>query len=565
LKGKYQMTASDHASEWERYDLVQFRRISAIGALTAALFFIASLTPSLSPRDALVQGVASGLISGIGYEVGLGLVWIWRALQFSDPKPMRQRALRRACFVSAALILVVALANVGPWRNATRAVLDLPPLDETHVLAIAAIAVGVFALVWVLLRFFWLAVSRIDALVGRFTPPRLSLAFSILFGLSLFYVLIEGTAIRFAVQFADTALETTDQFIDPGYEQPSNDLHSGSVRSFVRWNGLGQMGRLFVATAPTISEIEAFRGSPALDPIRVYIGRRSAETSEERAELAVSELIRVGGFERKVLIVASPTGTGWMDPSAHDALDIMLGGDVATVAVQFSYLSSALALLMHPEKGLEQTEDLFDAVYNHWSDMPKNNRPKLYVFGLSQGAFNTQSTVPLLDMLSDPIDGALWVGSPFLSPIWKTVRDNRTIGSPAWRPRFGNGSLVRTLDQFEDVDENMADWGPIRLVFLRYASDPIVVFTTNSAFARPDWLLDKRASDVSQKLVWVPIVTMLQTALDMTIAIQVEGFGHYYAPIDYIRAWSELLTPVNWTPENSADLADFLHQRGTEQ
>ena len=62
-------------------------------------------------------------------------------------------------------------------------------------------------------------------------------------------------------------------------------------------------------------------GTDTLDPIRVYVGLRSAETPEARAKLALEELNRVGGFERSVLIVIMPTGTGWIDPAAMDTVE----------------------------------------------------------------------------------------------------------------------------------------------------------------------------------------------------------------------------------------------------
>ena len=42
---------------------------------------------------------------------------------------------------------------------------------------------------------------------------------------------------------------------------------------------------------------------------------------EERAELAVAELERAGGFERGNLLVATTTGSGWLDPGAVDSLE----------------------------------------------------------------------------------------------------------------------------------------------------------------------------------------------------------------------------------------------------
>jgi uncharacterized membrane protein len=57
---------------------------------------------------------------------------------------------------------------------------------------------------------------------------------------------------------------------------------------------------------------------------------------EERAELAVAELERAGGFERGNLLVATTTGSGRLDPGAGDSFEYLTGGDSATVAMQYS-------------------------------------------------------------------------------------------------------------------------------------------------------------------------------------------------------------------------------------
>jgi len=52
--------------------------LSTIGLLTGTLFFAASFTPSLIPRDYLLQGVLAGLAFGVGYLLGVLGVWLWR-------------------------------------------------------------------------------------------------------------------------------------------------------------------------------------------------------------------------------------------------------------------------------------------------------------------------------------------------------------------------------------------------------------------------------------------------------------------------------------------------------
>lgn len=67
-----------------------------------------------------------------------------------------------------------------------------------------------------------------------------------------------------------------------------------------------------------------------------------------RAPRSLDELIRVGGFERSTLLIVMPTGTGWIDPEGIDTVEYLHHGDIASVAIQYSYLASWLSLLAEP-------------------------------------------------------------------------------------------------------------------------------------------------------------------------------------------------------------------------
>src|SRR5690606_14464545 len=112
---------------------------------------------------------------------------------------------------------------------------------------------------------------------------------------------------------------------------------------------------------------------------------------------------RVKAFERKVLVVITPTGTGWVDPAAMDATEYLYHGDIASVAMQYSYLSSPLSLIVHPEYGAQAARELFRVVYDHWTRLPRDRRPRLYLHGLSLGALNSSRSVQLFEMIGDPI------------------------------------------------------------------------------------------------------------------------------------------------------------------
>lgn len=513
------------------------------------------------PRDPVIQGVLGGVLAVIGHEIGIALNWLWRFLDL--PRPREKAHLHRFMLaVGAGLILsTVCLWHAADWQNATRRIMGLDPVDTSHPLTIAPVALGVFLALWLLLRWFGVLRRWLTEPLTRLMPPKLSFALGVVVVATLYWMLVNGVLVTKAFEAADASFEAADMLIEPDIPRPEDPQRTGSPASLVRWAEMGRWGRSYVTRGPTSEEIAEFTGPGAMDPIRVYVGRRAADTPRARAEIALAELIRVGGFERKALVVVVPVGTGWMDPGAHDTLDFMLGGDVATIAVQYSYLTSVLSLWAHPEYGIEQARELFDVVYEYWSDLPVETRPELYVHGLSQGAFNSQSSLPLLDLLADPINGALWAGSPFLSPFWTYVRTHREPDSPAWKPRFGNGSLVRVGTQTGGYHQFNAAWGPTRLVFLHYPSDAIVVFSFNSAWQRPDWMRTARAPDVTPEFRWFPVVTMFQLALDMAISLGVPGYGHYYIAPDYIDAWAAVVSPEGWNPARAAELKRIFAAR----
>lgn len=188
----------------------------------------------------------------------------------------------------------------------------------------------------------------------------------------------------------------------------------------IDWAAMGQPGRDFITSGPDAAAISAFTGKPALDPIRVYVGRADGETPEERAKLALAELKRLKAFERKVLVVTSPTGTGWMDPGSHDPVEYMHNGDIATVSAQYSYLQSPLALILETRTGLDQATALLEVVHSYWKTLPKDQRPRLYAHGLSLGAWSSMYATNLFRLIDDPIDGAFGPGLPF-RPIFGTT------------------------------------------------------------------------------------------------------------------------------------------------
>ena len=536
---------------------------STSGLLLGTLFFAASLTPSLLPRSFLAQGVLSGCSLAAGYGIGVFGRWLWAYMELPQPKDRLLRVATLAAATGCALVAVISLRKAARWQNSIRELMQLEPVDTAHPFEVVLIALAVLAILVALARLFQLTLRFVAIRVDRFLPRQVSHVIGAVAAVALFWAVINGVLFRAALGVADASYREFDKLIEPETEQPIDPLKTGSSASLLAWYDLGRAGREFISSGPTREEISTFSGRSSLEPIRVYVGLRSAETPEARAKLALEELKRVGGFDRSVLIVVTPTGTGWVDPAALDSVEYLHDGAVASIALQYSYLGSWLYLLAGADYGADAARALFKEVYEYWTTLPKDRRPRLYLHGLSLGAKNSEQSTDLIEVLGDPFAGALWSGPPYSSRLWRSLTDRRNPGSPAWLPRFRNGSFARYMNQHGEAagpdSAPNAAWGPMRVVYLQYASDPVTFFDYRSLYRGPEWMLPPRGPDVSPQLRWYPVVTLLQLMLDMFMATGAPiGYGHVYAPAHYIDAWIELTDVRDRSPEEITRLKQHL-------
>lgn len=532
------------------------------GLILGTLFFAASLTPSLIPRTFVMQGALSGACFAAGYGIGIAWRWLWRYMELPELPEGHLRPIKLIAALLSAGVAIWCLWQTSEWQNSIRHLMGLEPVTVAYSIEICVIAILTFLAILLLARLFRRAVHYASNIADRFMPPRVARVVGLAVGLVLFWSIANGVLLRSALHRIDSSFAALDALIEPDHEAPPSRFTSGSSDSLVAWNELGRMGRRFVGGGPTASNIEAFAQKPALAPIRVYAGLNSGGSAEHRAAVALKELQARGGFERSTLVVITPTGTGWVDPSAIDSLEFLHNGDVASVAVQYSYLSSPLSLFVEPDFGVATAKALFSTVYNHWKTLPKDHRPKLYLHGLSLGSHNSEQSANLFEILADPIQGALWSGPPFANTIWSRVTSTRNADSPAWLPRFRDGSLFRFMNQDGANVPNDTPWGPMRIVYLQYASDATSFFDYRYAYRQPDWLNAPRGRDVSPQLQWYPLVTMLQLAVDMLLANGTPmGYGHVFAPEHYVDAWLAVTAPEGWTPDRIAALKGYLITR----
>ncbi|WP_105385403.1 alpha/beta hydrolase [Neorhizobium alkalisoli] len=519
------------------------RSLSVTGTILATVFFAASLTPSLMPRSYQVQGLLSGLCAAVGYLIGAGLSSLWRYLELPTARKLHVPIEVAVC-IAGLLIAVASLWHAVEWQNSIRTLWHMVPLETAYPYRLAAIAVLAFFAAFAIGRAFgWIAI-RSSSFLARYVPRRVSLILGVLAAAALFWSLGQGVLLKLALDMTDASFKQLDALLEEPDAPSVPGSVTGGASSLISWEGLGRQGRHYVTSGPGAEDIRRFWSTEALDPLRVYVGLNNADSPQDRATLALKELQRQGGFQRRVLVVIAPTGTGWVDAAAMDPLEYLHRGDVASVAVQYSYLASWLSLLVEPDNGRETTRALFTTIYSYWRTLPKDTRPALYLYGLSLGALNSEASADIYDMVGDPFQGALWVGPPFRSTRWRSITEQRNADSPAWLPRFRDGSVVRFTNQDNHLDEAAAPWGPLRIIYLQYASDPVTFFETGSAFGAPEWMQGQRGPDVSPAFRWIPIITMLQLLFDMMTATESPaGFGHVYAADDYIDCWIAMTAP----------------------
>lgn len=510
------------------------------GVLVGLVLVGLSLTPSLLPRPAILQGVLAGVAFAIGYALG---ALVTRIVRSAIPQRPSERARRvfwfRMLGLALVIIIVIGILAVG-WQNEVRALVEVDPLD--------AVAVGSFLVGAVLTAAVFVAIGRG---VARMTGYLVRLVGPVVGGLGATVVVGAGILLlgMGVVAAIDTIYASRNGQPDAALAEPGSATRSAGPQSAVEWNGLGRHGGTFIAGGPSAAEIAALTGLDAIEPIRVYVGLENAPTVAERAELAVAELRRTGAFERELLVVATTTGSGWLEDQAVDAVEYLHGGDTAIVAVQYAYTPSWVSFLFDPDAPVAAAEATFEAVHAAWSALPVDERPRLVTYGLSLGAHGGQEVFADVDDLRARTDGALFVGSPASSTMWQTLQAARDAGSPAWQPVLDEGAQVRWMSQSRDLDRLPGPWNEPRVLYLQHATDPITWLTPELLWSSPEWLEpEQRGADVSPSMRWIPVITGLQVTIDMLMGQSVPArHGHNFGDV-MVDGWRAVTGDAGLTP-----------------
>jgi uncharacterized membrane protein len=370
--------------------------------------------------------------------------------------------------------------------------------------------------------------------------------------------------------------------IEPGEEKRwLPPTVSGAPGSLVPWAGMGRDGRLHVLASvrtrpledrpsdvPDLS-IETVMGTPArATPVQVYVGLDNAPTPRERVDLAMAEIERTGALDRSLLVLASPTGTGYVNYVATAALQYLALGDVATVTVQYSRRPSPLSLGMI-RTAREQNRLLWLLILQRLRDRP-GPRPRVVLFGESLGAHTSQDVFlhwGTMGLDAMGIDRALWIGTPYGSEWMRQVtRGDRLDVDP------DAVAVVNDLAQLTGVTAQRGR--PPRFVLLSHDNDGVTKFGPDLLWYPPDWLGPSRPRQepvdggsprgIPPAMRWRPLTTFFQSLVDMKNA-QVAGayraWQHDYRA-DLPRFLSEVYA-LPATPDQLVRIEEVLELRET--
>ena len=526
--------------------------ISLIGVVGALVMYGVSVSPSLLARSWQWHAVASGVLSAVGYIVGLtiqrfyALVVPRLGVEITAPQSV-SIAFRAVLLLGFFLwFLRWLLQSYRERKHANHLVGMRGETLGEYLLGTFCAFILMLALLGIAWGLQWIG-RAIVSVLSQWMHMVFALALSLLILVVIVYALTSQVLLKLGINFFTRHARKMNNRTAKGIVQPQVPERSGSPHSRSSWRAVGGQGRVFLGRGPSRADIEAVTGCSAMEPIRVYAGMpEEGQSLQSAADLVVEELHRTGAFDRAVLLIATSTGSGWVDEWQVQPLEYLTRGNCATASMQYSFVPSSINFLTDLDVSEEAAVILFETIRRAVDELPEESRPALFVCGESLGAYAAQ---PVFSGSVDGLnrtDGALWVGTPAFTPMHAELTQVRHRGSPQVAPVVANGRHVR----FVNVPENLwADvygrelgrWNFPRIVYAQHPSDPVVWWNSQLAWNRPDWMSERVDGDVSPQMVYTRLATYIQVLVDMPVAGTAPGgHGHTYHE-ELIPLWEAIL------------------------
>lgn len=436
----------------------------------------ASLSPAMLPRSAWLQGIFTGVLLLLGLATARGAMALVRCAvvvtfdrkRSSTRMPILRRStdIRVGMCCLAVVLLMAAVIAAHRWQNSLRDATGSarigPGYWNTVAVVAAAVVLGVVA------GSRWLRRPR--SWTRSLAAPAGGMVALVVAGTTLI-----PSSTASAVQVPVSAMYA-----------PTDRVAASAVSI----DDLRAHGRTFVTGGPS-------------EQIRVYVSPETAADPARRAALAIAELDRTRAWERPVILVAVPTGSGWVDTRALAGFTERFGRGTAVVAAAYSSLPSWLASVVSRRDAIATTTALLRGIEQRIETLPTDRRPAVILYGQSLGAVAGAEAVRRLQGagIDSRLCAQFLVGPPMGTPIAATAN------------------------------------------VLANSSDPVVIWSPRLLLSPP---APPAGHDDAPRPGWLPILSFLQTSIDLLSALAPgPGHGHQYGT-------DQVDGPLDCTPEPAA-------------
>lgn len=252
------------------------------------------------------------------------------------------------------------------------------------------------------------------------------------------------------------------------------------------WGTTAMIGLIAVAALRMPGPAAAARPNVPASPAMLYSLLTESGSFDARADRLVGRWVDDGGLRQRAVVIAVPTGSGWVDAGAVEGVQRRFDDSVRVLALQYDDVASWKAFVSSPDAAGDSAIALLRAVDRRLASVPSQVRPRVYLIGQSLGAVGADAARRWAAETGTHLDGTVLAGPPA-----GTVER-----LPACAPR----------------------------VVLANRDDPVTEFSTALLWRPTDG--DRQQAE---ELPWLPVVSMVGTLLDLPGALDVPtGHGHRY-------------------------------------
>ena len=388
----------------------QIKDSSAVGLMLGFFCLYVSYVPMLLPRVWWLQAISGGINAIVGYAFGmlLGLIgyWLQRLLKNSN----HQSAINHLNILPIMTMVLGFLGAIGfafYHYQITAKIAQQVQITPPSLLNVSG-AMLLSLLLWGLVVFIARLIKQLVLMGVERGFPQFSTTTKMSMKAGAFLLLIVGLVtlsrdyiwhkVVEKVAYSAMQLDTSepDTLSAPfsryksGFDSGQTG-HSNKEKPAQQWQELGHFGQRFVSLGASQKDISLLTGLPAKEPIRVFVGLNRQEPDkallEKMVQTALDEMDRTQAFTRRYIVIQGATGRGWIEEYSSQAVEYLTQGDVATVAIQYSYLPSQFSFLLNGELATFANSELINAVKQRLEQMPIDKRPKLLLAGESLGAY----------------------------------------------------------------------------------------------------------------------------------------------------------------------------------